>query len=102
MPTAVVSWTLPTTKENGNPLPVTDIVGVDVSLSTDSGQTFILLDTVPSGVPQEYSILDLANGEYIVRLRVVSVDGKSVPVNTQFAVVASAPNPVTNVQVNLT
>jgi len=40
MANVVVSWALPTTRENGTPLKISDIKDVEIKLSADGGKTF--------------------------------------------------------------
>lgn len=102
MKTARITWSLPTERESGNPLPVDDIVGVIVSLSADQGQNFGAIDTVVPGGPQEAIAPDLEDGTWIVRLVVRDTDGNNGrPVDTPFEIDTSAPGQVTDVVVDL-
>lgn len=98
---AVVSWDLPASRESGNPLPQSDIAHVAVSLSADQGANFGFLENV-SPPDVDHLIPDLEDGDWIVRLTVVDIEGVAgVEVDTSFVIDTSAPGPVTNVNVAL-
>lgn len=100
--TAVVTWQLPTSRESGGPLDIADIQHVEVSLSADLGVNFSILGNVTPLAAQERTIPDLVDGDYVVRLVVVDVNGlRSANVDTSFLIDTSAPGTVTNVVVDL-
>lgn len=107
MKTALVTWMLPTTRESGNPLPVAEIAGTDVDLAvapTTGAPVFTNLGTrmPPPNVPQEWTIPDLAAGNWIVRLVLRTVDGGSATTDTPFVVPDdSNPSPIVTVNVTL-
>lgn len=102
MKTAVVTWDLPIARTSGNALDISEIAGIDISLSADLGVTFVLLGTLLATDLQERIIPDLVDGDYVVRLVVNLVTGEqSAGVDTPFLIDTSAPNNVTNVLVSL-
>lgn len=98
-----ISWDLPTTREQGGPLDVSEINYVEVELSADGGANFSPVDQV-SPPATDIQINDLPFGDtYVVRLRVLDQSLRaSADVDTPFAVSDdSAPGVVQNVQVTL-
>ena len=102
MKTALSTWDLPTTRESGNPLPVDEILHVEVSVSADLGATYTVLDSV---IPPdtELTVPDLEAGEWRFRLVVVDINNRrSADVDVSVVVPdETAPGVVTNVQISL-
>lgn len=98
--TITISWDLPTTRESGNPLELSDIIGVEVSINAGAG--FAPASMVIPTDPQVWVYPDMVDGDYTVRLVVVGIDGNSTPVDTSVRVDTSNPSQPTNVQVSLT
>lgn len=46
MATIRISWVLPTTRVSGNPLSVDEIKHVELSVSTDNGQNYVVMDEI--------------------------------------------------------
>ena len=95
-----ISWDLPTTRESGFPLNVSEIAYVEVFLSADLGANFVSLNqVVPPTV--DLFIPDVDVGEWIFRLVVVDTEDKqSVAVDTSVVVPdGSNPSSVVNVVV---
>ena len=100
--TANISWDLPTTRNNGQPQDPAQLDFVTVDFSADLGANFVTLGQVPATDPQVLVIPDLVDGDYIVRLTVTDLQGKSgQSVDTPFLIDTSAPGIVTNVVVGL-
>lgn len=100
--TANITYTLPTTRDNGAPQDPALLDAVLVSFSADLGANFVALDTIPADEPSVASIPDLVDGDYIVRLEVRDLDLKvGLPVDTPFVIDTSLPGSVTNVEVTL-
>lgn len=102
MKTALITWDLPTTRQSGLPLAITDIKHVEVLLSADLGATYGLLDAVAPPVTQ-LSVPDLEVGEWRFRLVVVdTADRRSSNIDvTAIVPDESAPGTVTNVNITL-
>jgi len=100
---ATINWVLPTERESGRPLPLSEIAGTQVSLSADGGANWTQIDTVPAADPQTVSVQDLDNGDWIVRFEVADTDGRiGAPYDHAFVSDDTAPGQVTNVEVILT
>ena len=96
---AHITWTDPTSLASGRPL---DLEGIEVSLSADLGANFTAVPNLVVPGQQFFDYFDLGDAEYIVRLVAVATDGRrSPPVDTNFVIDNSAPEPVTNVAVTL-
>jgi hypothetical protein len=99
MTTAVVTWDLPTTRESGGPITPEDISGVQVSLSSDGGATFIAQGNIFVPNPMTISIPNLDDGTYIIRLVVVAKGGvRSANSDTPFTIVTADTSPPSTVQ----
>lgn len=98
MKTAVITWDLPTPNKFG-----AAIESVGVFLSADLGSNFTFIEDVLAAAPQESINGDLATGDWIVKLVVKDVDGRTSPgVDTTFLVPdESPPGDVVNVVVTL-
>jgi hypothetical protein len=70
MKNATLSWTLPTTRESGNPLTEAEILHVEIAISADAGANYSVLDNVPPGVT-ELLVPDLEAGGWKFHLTVV-------------------------------
>jgi len=102
MKNVLVSWELPTTRQQGGPLAIADIAFVRAALSADDGANFTDVADVPSAQAQEVPINDLPfSDQFVVRLTVHDTDGRiSTPVDAAFSVADdSAPGIVQNVTV---
>ncbi len=103
MKNALVTWTLPTTRESGLSLDPADIANVEVSMSGDLGANFTPVTTVLPSDPQEAAVSDLDIGDWIFRLIVVDTAGlQSVAVDVPAVVDGTPPGAVTNAGVVLT
>jgi hypothetical protein len=100
--TAVITWGLPTTRDNGSAQDPAGLDYVDVSFSADLGANFVGLSNVPATDPQTVTIPDLVDGDYVIRLQVFDKGGKAgAAVDTSFLIDTSVPGVVTNVVVDL-
>ena len=104
MKTATITWVLPVTRTSGGTLPPADIASVEISLSGDLGQNFIIVATVPSSLPQEVVIPELEPGDYIVRGVVEdNYGGRSAPTSADFTVIDdSVPSALGTINISLT
>ena len=95
-----VTYDLPTTRKSGRSLAVSDISGVEISLSADNGENFAVLGTV---APPATSLTqtELEVGDYILRLVVIdSLSRRSDAVDMAFIVADNtAPGTVRNVEI---
>jgi len=102
--TVVLTWELPTTREEGGPLDPSEILNTAVELSLNGGVDYVPLSTIPPIDPQTLSGGDLQFGTYYFRFVVTDVAGlPSLPLDFPVDVPDdSAPGQVVNVQVTLT
>ena len=70
MKDVTLTWDLPTTRESGLPVDPADVVSVDVSLSSDGGVNFVLLNTVLAAAIQTLLVGAVPIGDHIFRFRV--------------------------------
>lgn len=99
----VLSWELPTSREEGGPLAFSEIRDTQVELSLNGGVDYVPLDTVLPTDLQELSGGDLQYGTYYFKFVVTDIDGLSGAA-LEFPVAVpddSAPGQVVNVQVVL-
>jgi len=94
-----VRWQLPTTRESGRPLPISEIQGVEIALSADGGQNFAVLDTFAPSV-LETTITELEDGEWHVR-GVVVAGKRSQPVIRSIVIDTSAPSSLSELTLQL-
>lgn len=76
MANALLTWTLPTTREKGGPLDPTDITETKISMSADNGATFIDLGSVGPSAVQSFLVSDIDVGTYIFSATVVDTLGQ--------------------------
>lgn len=103
MKDALISWVLPTTRQQGGPLDPADIRSVDVKLSADGGANFSDVADVPVLQAQEVPLAGLDINSYIVRLQCFDLLNQGgIVVDTPFDVIDdSPPGAVTSVLVTL-
>jgi hypothetical protein len=84
-----VSWDLPVIRDDGSPMPLSEIAYTEASLSTDKGTTFTALGQVKPDTIQIVKRSPIADGSYLFRFVVVGINGKkgkptdlTVPVDT--------------------
>lgn len=76
MKTIVISWILPTTRQQGGPLAVADIARVEIELSADGGVNFTPVGSFNNDV-LETTVADLPFGDqYEVRGRAVDISNQ--------------------------
>ena len=91
MPKLRVNWTLPTTRESGQPLTAAQIKHVLIELSADKGANYVPIGTFPPTVLTT-DIQDVDFGEWTVRGRVVDVDDRvSQPVMASITIADQTP-----------
>lgn len=71
-----LTWALPTTRESGKPLAVTDIQYVAVEVSADAGASWALIGTFPPDVLAT-AVTDLDFGTWNFRGTVVDTKGRA-------------------------
>lgn len=71
-----VTWVLPTVRESGKPLAVTDIKHVLIEASADAGANYGLLDSFPPDV-LETTVTELEPGEWFFRGTVVDTKNRA-------------------------
>lgn len=99
--TVTVTWDLPTTTKNGNPLDLAQVAGVEVALDAGAGPA--VATTVPTGDAQSWVFPDLVDGNYVIILTVLGVGvPDSAPIATPVAIDDSGPSEVVNVNITLT
>lgn len=104
MSDATVTWTLPTERENGRPLPIEEIAGTDVSFRVVGAPDFT---PIPPGitpdVEQKVTVTDMDPGDWEFRCVVFDIKGNpSTPEDRPAAIPFSPPNPVANMVVTVT
>jgi hypothetical protein len=70
-----LNWSLPTTRESGKPLNPADIAGVEIAVSADAGQNYVVSDVVTPAT-LETLFTDMEPGTWMFRGVVVDVAGK--------------------------
>ena len=103
MKNVTCTWNLPTTRESGRPLDISDIQHTQVLMKADAAPSFTPIDTVGPTAEQSIFIGDVDIGQWVIRLIVVDTDGReSAPVDTSFEVLdETPPSSVTGVGITL-
>jgi hypothetical protein len=70
-----VQWVLPTTRESGKPLKVTDISHVRIEVSADEGASFALINDFPPDV-LETLVQDADFGVWVFRAACADTKGR--------------------------
>ena len=96
-----IAWELPTTRESGFPLDIADIQHVEVSMSADLGNNFVVINTIAPPT-LDITVPDLEIGDWIFRLVVVdTADKRSADVDVSVNVPDETnPSSVVNVTVS--
>ncbi len=99
MKTVSGTWSLPTTRVEGGPLPVDEIQESIVEMSADSGANFTEIARIPAAQQQAIDVPDLEFGEWIFRISIVDTDGRVGNPYEEVVMVSdtSPPGLVTNV-----
>lgn len=71
---AVIEWDIPSTRENGDELLMSEIGGYEIIYRKTSDQEFVTVVIEDPSV-SEYSVTDLSAGEYEVRIAAFDTDG---------------------------
>jgi hypothetical protein len=103
MKSVKIEWDLPTTRASGFPLAASDIAEVEVSMSADAGQNWVVIGSVlPDGV-QEFLQTELEIGDWHFRLVVVDTNGLRSANHDEVATVPdeTAPSALANVIVTI-
>lgn len=97
------TWVLPTVRDSGGPLPITEIDRTDIEVSLDAGATWTPLISVASGNTQEFFLPDAAPGQWDFRGVVFDTAGRfSPPVGGSVVVPdETAPGPITDLNITL-
>lgn len=101
MARATLNWTLPTTRANGDPLMLVEIVETEISMSADGGTNFSPPISVPSDAVQTFVVDDLAVGTYIFRAVVIDTDGRRSAEAEAGASVLDAPSAIADLSVTI-
>lgn len=101
-----ISWDLPTTREDGTELLLTDIGSVEVSASADGGNSFAVLNTVPPASGNNELLVSAVDvGDWIFRLVVLDLNTpvrRSAAIDAAIYVPSQAlPGTVLNVMLTL-
>jgi hypothetical protein len=101
--TAVLTWELPTTREEGGPLDIAEILHTQVDFSLDGGVNYVEVDKILPAAAQTINAGDLQYGTYFFRFVVADTGGLfSAPLDFPIDIPDdSAPGQVVNVQVTL-
>jgi len=96
-------WAVPTVREDGSAMPVTEIAHTEASLSADAGATFAVLAQVKPDTTQTVKRAPAPDGSYVLRLVVVGTNGKrGKPVDTPVKIDTPAPGVATAIKVTVT
>lgn len=76
MSRATLNWTLPTEREDGVALDVSEIMGTEISMSADGGANFSPVVIVAPDVPQTFEVDNLTAGNYEFKATVVDTAGR--------------------------
>jgi hypothetical protein len=98
-----VSWDLPVIRDDGSPMPLSEIAFTEATLSTDGGKTFVALGQVKPDTIQIVKRSPIPDGAYLFRLIVVGVNGKKgKPTDVTVPVDTPAPGVVTALKATVT
>lgn len=98
-----VEWLIPTVRDDGSPMPASEIAHTEASLSTDGGKTFTVLAQVKPDATQIVKRSPVPDGAYLFRLVAVGTNGKrGKPVDLNVPVDTPAPGVVTAVKATVT
>lgn len=81
-----LTWTLPTTRQSGRPLPVEEIAAVEIAQSADGGASFGVIDVLPPTVLSTV-VSELEPGEWFFRGVVLDKNGRRSAARTGSIVV---------------
>lgn len=104
MKSVTLTWDLPTTREQGGALAVTDIERIDVQASADNGTNWVAAGSLAPTDTQTFTMSDLDIGTWM--FQVLVIDTAMVP--SQPAMISvdvnddSPPNPVNNLNATVT
>ena len=73
---ATLNWTLPTEREDGVALDVSEILRTDISMSADGGANFSPTAPVLPTDPQTFVVDNLTAGSYLFRATVIDTLGQ--------------------------
>lgn len=73
---ATLNWTLPTEREDGVALDVSEILRTDISMSADGGTNFSPTSPVLPTDPQTFVVDNLTAGSYLFRATVIDTLGQ--------------------------
>ena len=102
MSRATLNWTLPTTREGGALLDVTEITGTEISMSADGGVTFSPVVLVTAIEPQTFVVDNLTAGDYVFRATVVDTGGRRSTDADVTGSVLAPPSPIADLSVTIT
>ena len=98
-----VEWAVPVVRDDGSPMPITEIAYTEASLSTDNGTSFTVLAQVKPDATQIVKRSPVPDGAYLFRLVAVGTNGKrGKPVDLKVPVDTPAPGVVTAVKATIT
>ena len=72
----VGTWVLPTVRESGRPLPVSEISHTVIDVSLDGGANWTELAQVPAADPQTFTVPDAEAGDWAFRGTVVDTNDR--------------------------
>lgn len=91
MKNALFSWTLPTERQEGGPLPVSEIAHVQIEVSANGGTDWTDLGNIPPDT-LTLQMNDLIVAAWLVRGTVEDTQGRrSIPIETAFDVLDDSP-----------
>jgi len=98
-----LEWDLPVTRESGNPLSQSEIGHVIIELSADGGSNFTEINTKSPAEEQKVMVPDLEVGDWVFRLTVTDISGRSGQPHLEPFVIPdeAPPGSVLNVRVTL-
>jgi predicted phage tail protein len=73
-PSAELTWKIPSTRENGEPLPISDLKGYEIYYTSDD-LTFSKTIAINNGSTSSYELKDIAAGTYYAAISAIDVNG---------------------------
>lgn len=79
---AKLSWTIPSTRQNGQPLQLSELSGYELYYTTDSSSSNGTVVTVSGGSKASYEISNLKAGTYYFAISAIDASGLKSPLSS--------------------